>query len=137
MHPSPIQLVFINSKQGSFFGMMGIGFWWGGHLTIQSREQAMINNPIPSDFYTNDIYAVNRAIANEYCKYSPPGSFGSGEMKDYTGDAYDACVCSIPWSTVEVDGVVDIQCGCTVGDLSIASDCYTSGRTIAVFFSIM
>ena len=124
-------------KKGSFFGMMGIGFWWGGHLTIQSREQAMINNPIPSDFYTNDIYAVNRAIADEYCKYSPPGSFGSGEMVDYTGDAYDACVCSIPWSTVEVDGVVDIQCGCTVGDLSIASDCVTSGRTIAVFFSIM
>ena len=117
--------------------MMGIGFWWGGHLTIQSREQAMVNNPIPSDFYTNDIYAVNRAIADEYCKYSPPGSFGSGEMVDYTGDAYDACVCSIPWSTIEVDGVVNIECGCTVGDLSIASECYTSGRTVAVFFSIM
>jgi ABC-type multidrug transport system fused ATPase/permease subunit len=117
--------------------MMGIGFWWGGHLTIQTREQAMINNPIPADFQTNDIYAVNRAIADEYCKYRPPGSFGSGEMLEYTGDAYDACVCSIPWSTITVDGVVNIQCGCTVGEFSVASECITTGRTIAVFFSVM
>jgi ABC-type multidrug transport system fused ATPase/permease subunit len=117
--------------------MMGIGFWWGGHLTIQSREQAMINNPIPADFQTNDIYAVNRAVADEYCKYRPPGSFGSGEMLEYTGDAYDACVCSIPWSTISVEGIVNIQCGCTVGELSIASECITTGRTIAVFFSVM
>ena len=51
------RLTFFNTlsiQQGSFFGMMGIGFWWGGHLTIQSREQAMINNPIPADFETND-----------------------------------------------------------------------------------
>jgi len=122
---------------GSFFGMMGIGFWWGGHLTIQSREQAMINNPIPADFETNDIYAVNRAIADEYCKYRPPGSFGQGDLLSYTGDAYDACVCSIPWSTISEPGVVNIQCGCTVGELSIASDCITTGRTIAVFFSVM
>jgi len=122
---------------GSFFGMMGFGFWWGGHLTIQSREQAMINNPIPADFQTNDIYAVNRAISDEYCMYRPPGSFGSGEMLEYTGDAYDACVCSIPWSTITVDGVVNIQCGCTVGEFSIASECITTGRTIAVFFSVM
>jgi len=117
--------------------MMGFGFWWGGHLTIQSREQAMINNPIPADFQTNDIYAVNRAISDEYCMYRPPGSFGSGEMLEYTGDAYDACICSIPWSTITVDGVVNIQCGCTVGEFSIASECITTGRTIAVFFSVM
>lgn len=116
---------------------MGIGFWWGGHLTIQSREQAMINNPIPADFETNDIYAVNRAIADEYCVYRPPGSFGSGDYIPYTGDAYDACVCSLPWSSMTEPGVVNIQCGCTVGDLSIASDCITTGRVIAVFFSVM
>jgi len=122
---------------GSFFGLMGIGFWWGGHLTIQSREQAMINNPIPADFQTNDIYAANRAIADAYCVYRPPGSFGSGDYVAYTGDAYDACVCSLPWSTMTEPGVVNIQCGCTVGELSIASDCITTGRTIAVFFSVM
>ena len=117
--------------------MMGIGFWWGGHLTIQSREQAMITNPIPTDFQTNDIYAVNRFIADEYCTYRPPGSFGSGEMLEYTGEAYDACVCSVPWSDLSVEGVVDIECGCTVGEFSITSDCITVGTTIAVFFSVM
>jgi len=122
---------------GSFFGMMGIGFWWGGHLTIQSREQAMITNPIPTDFQTNDIYAVNRFIADAYCTYRPPGSFGSGEMLEYTGDAYDACVCSLPWSDLSEEGVVDIECGCTVGEFSITSDCITAGTTIAVFFSVM
>jgi len=122
---------------GSFFGMMGIGFWWGGRLVIQSRQQAMIDNPLPSDFYTNDIYAVNRAIADVYCVYSPPGSFGSGDLVAYTGDAYDACVCSIPWNTMDNPDIVVISCGCTTGDVSIASDCVTAGRTIAVFFSVM
>lgn len=97
----------------------------------------MINNPIPADFQTNDIYAVNRAYADIFCVYKPPGSFGGGELQEYTGDAYDACVCSIPWSTFEDPGIVDIQCGCTTGELSIASDCITTGRTIAVFFSVM
>jgi ABC-type multidrug transport system fused ATPase/permease subunit len=122
---------------GSFFTMMGIGFWWGGRLVIESHQQAMIDNPLPADFYTNDIYAVNRAVADEFCNYNPPGSFGSGELVAYTGDAYDACVCSIPWSTLGIEGVVDIQCGCSKDELSIASDCVTAGRTIAVFFSVM
>jgi ABC-type methionine transport system ATPase subunit len=117
--------------------MMGIGFWWGGHLVIQSREQAMMNNPIPQDFETNDIYTVNRIVADEYCKYLPPGSFGSGEMVEYTGSAYDACVCSIPWESIGVEGTVNIQCGCTRGEFSIASECISLGRTIAVFFSVM
>ena len=117
--------------------MMGIGFWWGGRLVINSQEQAMIDNPLPADFDTDEMYAINRAIADEACVYSPPGSFGSGEMVAYEGDAYDACVCRIPWSTVEVEGVVDIQCGCTQSDVSIASDCVTAGRTTAVFFSVM
>ena len=117
--------------------MMGIGFWWGGHLVIQSREQAMMNNPIPQDFETNDIYTVNRMVADEYCKYLPPGSFGSGEMVEYTGSAYDACVCSIPWESIGVEGTVNIQCGCTQGEFSIASECISLGRTIAVFFSVM
>ena len=46
-------------------------------------------------------------------------------------------MCSIPWSTFTEPSIVDIQCGCTKGDLSIASDCITTGRTIAVFFSVM
>ena len=117
--------------------MMGIAFWWGGRLVIQSREQAMIDNPIPADFQTNDIYAVDRAIADEYCMYRPPGSFGGGEMLEYTGDAYDNCACSLPWSTMDIEGVVDIQCGCTVGEFSVASECITTGRIVLVFFSVM
>lgn len=125
---------------GSFFGMMAIGMWWGGRLITQSQEQALIDNPIPSDFYTSDTYAVNRLVADQYCYYTPPGSFGSGRTVAYTGDAYEACVCNyIPWSTVIVNapGAVDVQCGCSKGEFSIASDCITVGRTIAVFFSVM
>ena len=118
--------------------MMAIGMWWGGRLITQSQEQALIDNPIPSDFYTSDAYAVNRLIADQYCYYTPPGSFGNGRTVAYTGDAYDACVCNyIPWSSVNVPGAVDVQCGCTKGDFSIASDCITTGRTVAVFFSVM
>jgi ATP-binding cassette subfamily B (MDR/TAP) protein 1 len=60
-------------------------------------------------------------------------------MKAYEGSAYEACVCSIPWSSINVEGAANIQCGCSAsaGDVSIASECITAGRTIAVFFSVM
>jgi len=117
--------------------MMAIGMWWGGRLVIQSQEQALIDNPIPSDFYTSDAYAVNRLVADQFCFYTPPGSFGSGRTVAYEGQAYEACVCNIAWSSFDVPGAADIKCGCTESDLSIASDCITMGRTVAVFFSVM
>jgi len=85
---------------GSFYAMMGIGFWWGGRLVIGSTQQAMIDNPIPSDFYTNPIYAVNLAVATEACQYRPLGTFGKGDFIPYEGEGFEACVCGMPWAAV-------------------------------------
>jgi len=144
---------------GSFYAMMGIGFWWGGRLVIGSTQQAMIDNPIPSDFYTNPIYAVNLAVATEACQYRPLGTFGKGDFIPYEGEGFEACVCGMPWAAVadtidtsdvdwaitvraagySGDDVVDMQCGCSAGEggLNLTSNCISAGRTIAVFFSVM
>jgi len=144
---------------GSFYAMMALGFWWGGHLVTSSTELAMEENPLPDDFYTNDIYALNRVIADQTCKYRPPGSFGKGDYIPYTDEALDACVCGIPWSSVadaldtsDIDWAVDaramgysgddiviIQCGCSEGEagFNLTSNCVSPGRTVAVFFSVM
>ena len=143
---------------GSFYVMMGLGFWWGGRLVISSTEQAMIDNPIPQDFYTNPEYNLNRLYAEQVCVYQPPGSFGRGEYVPYTDEAFEACVCGMPWSSVAASfdnsdhemavlaremgfsgsDFVIMQCGCSAGELgSITSSCISAGRTIAVFFSVM
>lgn len=142
----------------SFYAMMGIGFWWGGRLVLNSNRQAMIDNPIPSDFYTNPEYAVNVAVATNACQYRPIGTFGKGDPIPYEGEALDACACTIPWDTIadtidnsDVEWAVQMRemglsgssitpmsCGCSKdGDFSLTSECVSAGRTMAVFFSVM
>lgn len=144
---------------GSFYVMMGLGFWWGGRLVVTSTEQAMIDNPLPSDFYTNPIYVFNRLYAEQVCVYQTPGAFGRGDYIPYTGEAFEACVCGIPWSSVAAsfdssdaskavsagetgfsgDDFVILHCGCSTGEMGskLTSSCVSAGRTVAVFFSVM
>ena len=144
---------------GSFYVMMGLGFWWGGRLVVKTSEQAMIDNPIPEDFYTNPEYSFNRLFAEQVCVYQPPGSFGRADYVPYEDAAFEACVCGIPWESVATsletsdnemavlaremgftsEDVVIMQCGCATGERGskLTSSCVSAGRTVAVFFSVM
>ena len=66
--------------------MMGIGFWWGGRLVINSTQQAMVANPLPAAFYTDPMYEANLMVATASCYYHPIGSFGKGDLIPYTGE---------------------------------------------------
>lgn len=144
---------------GSFYIMMGLGFWWGGRLVVNSTQQAMIDNPLPADFYTNPEYNLNRLYAEQVCVYQSPSSFGKGEYIHYTDAAFEACVCGIPWSSVATtfdnsdnematlaremgfagSDFFIMQCGCSTGEFGskFTSSCISAGRTVAVFFSVM
>ena len=139
--------------------MMGLGFWWGGRLVVSTQQQAMIDYPIPQDFYTNPDYTLNRLYADSACVYAPPASFGNADYVAYTDEAYETCVCSIPWTSVansidtsdnemavlaremgySGDDVVIMECGCPTGQngSKLNSSCISAGRTVAVFFSVM
>jgi len=143
----------------SFYAMMGIGFWWGGKLVLGSTKQAMIDNPIPSDFHNNTAkYGVNKAVAEEACKYRPLGTFGKGDFVPYEGEAFEICACGLPWPAVadtidnsnvewavqmrgvgiSGENVAPMTCGCSKDDgFSLGSKCVSAGRTMAVFFSVM
>lgn len=77
----------------------------------------------------------------------------------YTDEAFEACVCGIPWESVASnidtssdemavsaremglsgEDIVIMQCGCSTGERGskLTSDCISAGRTVAVFFSVM
>ena len=79
-----------------------------------STEDALLAYPMPA---LTGVLAPLPDAAFEYC----------GEL---TGQAYDACVCGIPWQAV---GMPSPQCGCGAPE----SDCFTGGRVLMVFFSVL
>merc|ERR1712000_669731 len=54
------------------------------------------------------------------------------------GEILDVCACSIPWESLDM---ANPNCGCGYNmgssDLSVQSICFTGGKTMLVFFSIL
>jgi len=126
----------------SFFVMMGIAFFWGGKLVVDSKEKAMIDHPFPPEFLTAPEYQLTFEKAKEFCVFRPVGSFGKGPLETYEDEAFKVCACSLNWgsiSTVVGSDLKDPLCGCGkyAGVLSISSDCVSAGTTVCCFFSIM
>jgi ABC-type multidrug transport system fused ATPase/permease subunit len=120
----------------SFFLMMGLAFFWGGKLVVESTEKAMIDHPFPPEFYTAPEYQNSYAFAQEACVYRPVGSFGKGDLLMYEQEAFEVCACNIPWDVVDFKNPL---CGCGKGAaaLSSNSECVTAGTTIVTFFCVM
>mmetsp|Transcript_24355 Transcript_24355/g.55574 ORF Transcript_24355/g.55574 Transcript_24355/m.55574 type:complete len:1263 (-) Transcript_24355:754-4542(-) len=130
---------------GSFYLMMGVGFWWGGKLIVGSTTRAMAANPLPEGFYTAPEYSFSHALARESCRYRDIGAFGKGDLKNYTADAFEVCACKLPWQQIantlpeeSAAMVKDPNCGCTKNDaLLFDSNCISGGRLMCCFFSVM
>ncbi|GMI25951.1 hypothetical protein TeGR_g2851, partial [Tetraparma gracilis] len=111
------------------FCMYGLGFWFGGKMIADSTEEAMEKYPIPVDFYTSSTYENNQNVTAFACA-------------EYEGDqnSYDTCACGIMWDLLDESvGAVPPNCGCSykAGTFSVESVCFTGGKTILVFFSIL
>jgi len=112
------------------FAMYGIGFWFGGKMIADSTDKAMEDYPIPTDFFDKDDadWDAHRDVVDLAC-FDPDG-------KALTGSALDTCACGIFWEGLDM---VSPNCGCgyTAGTFSVESVCFTGGKTILVFFSIL
>ncbi|GMI17574.1 hypothetical protein TrLO_g3918 [Triparma laevis f. longispina] len=115
------------------FGMYGFGFWYGSKLIADSTIDALKAHPIPIDpanstaLYDKN-YHKHYQVISDYC----------GQYAGNT-EALSNCACAIPWTTFDY---VSLDCGCGWGVdpdsiLGISDTCFTGGKTMLVFFSIL
>mmetsp|Transcript_22245 Transcript_22245/g.46203 ORF Transcript_22245/g.46203 Transcript_22245/m.46203 type:complete len:1407 (-) Transcript_22245:54-4274(-) len=114
------------------FGMYGFGFWFGSKLIADSTDEAIKNRPMPADLLNNasDIYSAHYDIISTAC----------AEYIENT-QAYEVCACGINFPSM---GMVNPKCGCGysftdagVGSVVSEQVCFTGGKTMLVFFSIL
>ncbi|GMH74233.1 hypothetical protein TrST_g14008 [Triparma strigata] len=115
------------------FGMYGFGFWYGAKLIADSTDDAMAAHPIPFD-PTNATGTYN-VDYKEY--YEEINLYCSKYLADK--ESLSVCACSIPWAGM---GMTSLNCGCGYGldpdsVLNISDTCFTGGKTMLVFFSIL
>ena len=109
------------------FSMYGIGFWYGAGLIANSTDDAIRNHPMPANLTTlNDTtWGDHATVIDEVCS-------------EYTGVDLEICACGIPWDNIDYSNP---DCGCgygrDAGDLGVQSICFTGGKTMLVFFSIL
>ena len=117
------------------FGMYGFGFWYGAKLIADSTDTALKDHPIPTNFWneTAEEWKEHRKIVL--------GENGEpGACSDYTDvdAALDVCACGINWNSMDYESP---KCGCGYYDLAggyqITTECFTGGKTMLVFFSIL
>ena len=105
------------------FCMYGVGFWFGGNMIADSTDEAMADHPIPADFFTGAAWAEHRDVVAEACA-------------GLAGKALDTCACAVMWDALDMPST-NCGCGFDAGTLSVESVCFTGGKTILVFFSIL
>jgi len=110
------------------FAMYGFGFWYGSKLIADSTDQALLDHPIPDGFLSNSnesVWADHYAIVSMACA-------------GYNGTALEVCACGINFPSMDM---TNPKCGCgysfTDGGLNINAECFTGGKTMLVFFSIL
>lgn len=122
---------------GSMFFMYAFGLWFGAYLIADSTDQAMKDYPPPVNL-TNPLDATWGAHANQSLAFC----YDSKTGKQYTGDAYLTCACSLDYALLETP-LTNPNCGCgyrvgSIGSLNAGSSPCTSGGTvIMVFFSVL
>jgi ATP-binding cassette subfamily B (MDR/TAP) protein 1 len=113
------------------FSMYGLGFWYGAFLIAQSTDDAIQEHPAPAGLFntnaTESVWATHAYIIADVCS-------------QYASDAaaYAICACGVPWAAIDMSSP---ECGCGYGalgdDLNVQSTCFTGGKTLLVFFSVL
>lgn len=121
---------------GSMFFMYAFGLWFGAFLIADSTDRAMKDYPPPAGLtsITDSTWASHANQSLSIC-------FDSKTGKQYTGDAYLTCACSLDYTLLQKP-LPNPNCGCgyrAAGDGLTAgsSPCVSGGTVIMVFFSVL
>jgi len=120
----------------AMFCMEGLGFWYGAKLIADSTDVAIFTHPAPDEFLagTSPFSPIQQGLTEIFCSSFLDENGASTE-------AYEVCGCSIPWESQDLPSP---NCGCSFSDgsnsgptFTINDGCFTGGKTIMVFFSIL
>lgn len=119
------------------FVMYGIGFWYGAILIADSTDEAIGAQPLPeaysigaSPFTENQLF-----LTDAWC----------GAEHDVGSEAYEVCVCGLPWDTLSNYTNPNCGCGYRNDDVSLTEmerlsqkpPCFSGGKTCLVFFAVL
>ena len=126
-----------------FFGIQGVGFWYGGVLVADARTKALTDHPVPDGFSLSS-YSKNKTdMSNPWQLHHMIAEEGKFcQFPD--DDTYAKCMCDIKFSEIDDLPVPlkDPNCGCGwrsadfVEGVSL-NTCPSVGSVITAFWCIL
>ena len=99
-------------------------------MIADSTDAALRDHPLPIGFVNMTAptkWQQHAALARVLCKKYIPGS-----------SSFAACTCALPWTVLKLSNP-NCGCGYGMGDSGVKalSPCFTGGKTLMVFFSVL